>query len=269
MVHAAEEVANEGFNRRGKRMDGWGEGWKANNSRTIWTYGIHIPPYPSSSASSSMFVGCEQSGNEKERTSLPLHGETMDTYHVDELRQLELDPDRESVCGVDDRAHQLVVVGEEVVVEALGIGVASVERRGGPRRRRRQRQQRPQQQRHCDGPRHGAGAAQLRVKRRTPEGNDADHGGGGGSGVTSNTITLSRRTLALRRRPRLMRHQHRRAVRWWRTRHPPPAKRRLTHFGANSPVRASLSRDFVHNHSLSDRRIISSSSLSFLPLFSV
>ncbi len=248
-------------------MDGGKDGKPT--TAELWTYGIRIPPSPSSSASSSMFVGCEQSGNEKERSSLPRHGETVDTYHVDELRQLELDPDRESVCGVDDRAHQLVVVGEEVVVEALGIGVASVERRGGPRRRRRQRQQRPQQQRHCDGPRHGAGAAQLRVKRRTPEGNDADHGGGGGSGVTSNTITLSRRTLALRRRPRLMRHQHRRAVRWWRTRHPPPAKRRLTHFGANSPVRASLSRDFVHNHSLSDRRIISSSPLSFLPLFSV
>lgn len=46
------------------------------------------------------------------------------THHVDELRQLELDADPEDIRGVDDRSHQLVVVGEQVVVETLGVRVA-------------------------------------------------------------------------------------------------------------------------------------------------
>lgn len=47
-----------------------------------------------------------------------------ETYDIDELTQFEFDADAQHVGGVDDRPHQLVVVGEEVVVEALGVGVA-------------------------------------------------------------------------------------------------------------------------------------------------
>lgn len=46
------------------------------------------------------------------------------TYDIDELAELELDADAEHVGRVDDGAHQLVVVGQQVVVEALGVGVA-------------------------------------------------------------------------------------------------------------------------------------------------
>lgn len=46
------------------------------------------------------------------------------TYHVDELRKLELDAHSEDVRRVDDGAHQLVIAAEQVVVQTLGVGVA-------------------------------------------------------------------------------------------------------------------------------------------------
>jgi hypothetical protein len=42
-------------------------------------------------------------------------------YHINELRELELEPDGDGLRHVDHRPHQLVVVGQEVVVEPLGI----------------------------------------------------------------------------------------------------------------------------------------------------
>lgn len=47
-----------------------------------------------------------------------------DTYDIDELAEFEFDADAEHVGGVDDGPHELVVVGEQVVVEPLGVGVA-------------------------------------------------------------------------------------------------------------------------------------------------
>lgn len=47
-----------------------------------------------------------------------------ETYDIDKLTEFELDADSEDVGGVDDRPHEFVVVGEEVVIETLGIGVA-------------------------------------------------------------------------------------------------------------------------------------------------
>lgn len=47
-----------------------------------------------------------------------------DTYDVDELTEFEFDANAQHVGGVDDRPDQFVVVGEEVIVEPLGIGVA-------------------------------------------------------------------------------------------------------------------------------------------------
>lgn len=46
------------------------------------------------------------------------------TYDVDELTEFEFDADSQYVGGVDDRSHELVVVGQEVIVESLGVGVA-------------------------------------------------------------------------------------------------------------------------------------------------
>lgn len=46
------------------------------------------------------------------------------TYDVDQLTEFEFDADSQHVGGVDDGPHELVVVGEEVIVEALGVGVA-------------------------------------------------------------------------------------------------------------------------------------------------
>jgi hypothetical protein len=48
----------------------------------------------------------------------------VETYHVDELGELKLDADAQHVRGVDHGAHELVVVGQQVVVEALRVGVA-------------------------------------------------------------------------------------------------------------------------------------------------
>lgn len=47
------------------------------------------------------------------------------THHVNELREFELDTDAKNVGSVDYGADKFVVVGEEIVVEALGIGVTS------------------------------------------------------------------------------------------------------------------------------------------------
>lgn len=47
-----------------------------------------------------------------------------ETYDVDELTEFEFDADSEHVGGVDDGAHELVIVGEQVIVETLGVGVA-------------------------------------------------------------------------------------------------------------------------------------------------
>lgn len=46
-------------------------------------------------------------------------------YHVDELGKFELDADPEDVRRVDHRPDQLVVVGQEIVVETLGVWVAA------------------------------------------------------------------------------------------------------------------------------------------------
>ncbi|CAH2105443.1 unnamed protein product [Euphydryas editha] len=50
--------------------------------------------------------------------------ESGSTYDIDELTKFELDADAKDVGGVDDGAHEFVVVGEEVIVETLGVGVA-------------------------------------------------------------------------------------------------------------------------------------------------
>ena len=44
-------------------------------------------------------------------------------YHVNQLREFELDFDGEGVTDVGNGPHELVVVGQQVVVEALGVGV--------------------------------------------------------------------------------------------------------------------------------------------------
>lgn len=59
------------------------------------------------------------------------------TYHIDELRQLKLDAYTQHVRGVHHRAHELVVVGQQVVVEPLrvripGDGCVNDERREKP-----------------------------------------------------------------------------------------------------------------------------------------
>lgn len=46
-----------------------------------------------------------------------------DTYDVDELTEFEFDADPKHVGGVDDGSDKFVVVGEEVIVEPLGVGV--------------------------------------------------------------------------------------------------------------------------------------------------
>jgi len=48
----------------------------------------------------------------------------VQTYHVDELGELKLDADAQHVRGVDHGAHELVVVGQQVIVETLRVGVA-------------------------------------------------------------------------------------------------------------------------------------------------
>ena len=49
------------------------------------------------------------------------------TYHINKLRKFEFDSDWKNVCCVDDWPDQFVVVGQEVVVEPLGVGVSGVE----------------------------------------------------------------------------------------------------------------------------------------------
>ena len=46
------------------------------------------------------------------------------TYHIYELGKLKFDAHCERIRGVDDRPDQLVVVGEQVVVQTLGVRVA-------------------------------------------------------------------------------------------------------------------------------------------------
>ncbi|GFY46340.1 hypothetical protein TNIN_115681 [Trichonephila inaurata madagascariensis] len=45
-------------------------------------------------------------------------------YHFDELRQLELDGDRKGLRNINHRSNQLVVPGDEIVVQPLRIGVS-------------------------------------------------------------------------------------------------------------------------------------------------
>ncbi|GBM34803.1 hypothetical protein AVEN_7850-1 [Araneus ventricosus] len=47
----------------------------------------------------------------------------LGAYHFDELRQLELDGDREGLRNVDHRPNQLVVAGDEIIVQPLRIGI--------------------------------------------------------------------------------------------------------------------------------------------------
>jgi len=47
------------------------------------------------------------------------------TYQIDELREFELDADGEDVAVVDNWSNDLIVVGEQVVVEALGVRIAT------------------------------------------------------------------------------------------------------------------------------------------------
>ena len=44
-------------------------------------------------------------------------------YHIDELRQLQFDFDRESVADVGDGSYQFVVVGEQVVIKPLSVRI--------------------------------------------------------------------------------------------------------------------------------------------------
>ena len=50
------------------------------------------------------------------------------TCQVDELRQFELDADFEDVAVVDDGSDNLVVIGEEVVIESFGVWIAAAGR---------------------------------------------------------------------------------------------------------------------------------------------
>ena len=45
------------------------------------------------------------------------------THHVNKLGQFELQPDRNGLRDVDDWPDQLVVPGEDLVVESLGVRV--------------------------------------------------------------------------------------------------------------------------------------------------
>ena len=58
------------------------------------------------------------------------------THHIDELRELELEPHGHRLRDVDDGPHQLVVVGEKVVVEPLGVGVPAAHEPHAEQRRR-------------------------------------------------------------------------------------------------------------------------------------
>ena len=52
---------------------------------------------------------------------------SSDTHHVDELRELELELDGDGVRDIHDGSDQLVVRGEQVVKQPLGVGVAGGE----------------------------------------------------------------------------------------------------------------------------------------------
>jgi hypothetical protein len=68
---------------------------------------------------------------EKEQTNKPslvivlLVLVNLKTYQIDELREFELNTDGEDVAVVDNRSNDLVVIGEQVVVEALGVWIAT------------------------------------------------------------------------------------------------------------------------------------------------
>lgn len=47
------------------------------------------------------------------------------THNINELAEFKFDADTEYVGSVDYWAHEFVIVGEEVVIEALRVGVAS------------------------------------------------------------------------------------------------------------------------------------------------
>ena len=49
------------------------------------------------------------------------------THHVDKLGEFELDADGEGVGGVAHRPHQLVVVGQQVVIETLCVRIAHID----------------------------------------------------------------------------------------------------------------------------------------------
>jgi hypothetical protein len=61
----------------------------------------------------------------------------LQTYHINELREFELDPDCEWIRGVLHRSHQLVVVRQQVVVQPLRVRIAGVD--DGRRRRQQHR----------------------------------------------------------------------------------------------------------------------------------
>ena len=48
------------------------------------------------------------------------------THHGNQLGELELEVDSDGLGDVGHGPHQLVVVGEEVIIEPLGIGVTPV-----------------------------------------------------------------------------------------------------------------------------------------------
>ena len=49
----------------------------------------------------------------------------QNTHHVNQLRQLEFELDGDGVGDVHDGPHQLVVGGQQVVKQPLGVGVAA------------------------------------------------------------------------------------------------------------------------------------------------
>jgi hypothetical protein len=94
----------------------------------------------------------------------------MQAHHVYQLGKFEFDADPEDVRGVDHRPHQLVVVGEEVVVEAFGIRIA------GHSTVHHQGRQQPGSQRlgggrrHPDAaPRHSGATLHARFVRTMPD----------------------------------------------------------------------------------------------------
>lgn len=56
-------------------------------------------------------------------TNQVAHKHTGNTHHVNELGEFQLDLHLQRVGHVDDRPHQLVVVGKQVIVQPLGVRV--------------------------------------------------------------------------------------------------------------------------------------------------